>query len=57
MDLMLPEASIRLHQACGRLIRTEEDTGRITILDRRIITKRYGKQLLADLPPFGRSFS
>ena len=57
MDLMLPEASIRLHQACGRLIRTEKDTGRITILDRRIITKRYGKQLLADLPPFGRGFS
>lgn len=57
MDLMLPEASIRLHQACGRLIRTEEDTGRITILDRRIITKRYGKQLLADLPSFARGFS
>ena len=57
MDLMLPEASIRLHQACGRLIRTEKDTGRITILDRRIITKRYGKQLLSDLPPFGRGFS
>ena len=57
MDLMLPDASLRLHQACGRLIRTETDTGRVTILDRRIITKRYGKQLLADLPPFGRDFS
>jgi len=56
MDLMLPDASLRLHQACGRLIRTETDTGRVTILDRRIITKRYGKQLLADLPPFGRDF-
>lgn len=57
MDLMLPEASIRLHQACGRLIRTEADTGRVTILDRRVITKRYGKQLLADLPSFSRNFS
>tara|TARA_R110001592_G_scaffold363352_3_gene684941 strand:+ start:17197 stop:19401 length:2205 start_codon:yes stop_codon:yes gene_type:complete len=57
MDLMLPDASLRLHQACGRLIRTETDTGRVTILDRRIITKRYGKQLLDDLPPFGRDFS
>jgi ATP-dependent DNA helicase DinG len=57
MELMLPDASLRLHQACGRLIRTETDTGRVTILDRRIITKRYGKQLLADLPPFGRDFS
>ncbi len=57
MDLMLPDASLRLHQACGRLIRTETDTGQVTILDRRLITKRYGKQLLADLPPFRRDFS
>ena len=56
MDLMLPEASIRLHQACGRLIRSETDTGKVTILDRRILTKRYGEKLLADLPPFSRKF-
>jgi ATP-dependent DNA helicase DinG len=56
MDLMLPEASIRLHQACGRLIRSEADTGRVTILDRRILTKRYGEKLLADLPHFSREF-
>ena len=54
MQLMLPDASLRLHQACGRLIRTEKDRGRITILDRRIISKRYGKQMLDDLPPFRR---
>lgn len=54
MDLMLPDASLRLHQACGRLIRSETDTGKVTILDRRIITKRYGTQLLQDLPPFHR---
>jgi len=54
MELMLPEASLRLHQACGRLIRTETDEGRVTILDRRIVTKRYGKQLLDDLPAFRR---
>lgn len=52
MELMLPDASLRLHQACGRLIRTETDHGKITILDRRMITKRYGKQLINDLPPF-----
>ena len=56
MELMLPDASLRLHQACGRLIRTETDVGRITILDRRIVTKRYGKQLLDDLPPFRRDY-
>jgi len=56
MELMLPDASLRLHQACGRLIRTETDVGRVTILDRRIVTKRYGKQLLDDLPPFRRDY-
>ena len=54
MELMLPDASLRLHQACGRLIRTESDRGRITILDRRILSKRYGRQMLDDLPPFRR---
>ena len=51
-EVSLPDASLRLIQACGRLVRTEEDHGRITILDRRIATKGYGKDLLAGLPPF-----
>lgn len=54
MDLTLPAASVRLVQACGRLIRTETDTGRISILDKRLSTKRYGKLLLDALPPFKR---
>lgn len=53
-ELSLPDASLRLTQACGRLIRTETDTGRVTILDRRLLTKAYGRQLLAALPPFRR---
>ena len=57
MELMLPDASLRLNQACGRLLRTETDTGRVTILDRRILTKRYGQQLLNALPPFRRQFN
>lgn len=56
MQLSLPEASLRLNQSCGRLLRTEQDTGRVTILDRRIVTKRYGKSLLNALPPFRRVF-
>lgn len=48
----LPEASIRLAQYAGRLIRTEADRGQITILDRRLIERHYGKQLIASLPPF-----
>ena len=52
MELSLPEASLRLVQACGRLIRNESDGGRITLLDRRIVTRRYGGSLLAALPPY-----
>ncbi len=53
-DIALPIASLRLVQACGRLLRTEKDTGTVTILDKRLITKRYGNQLLNGLPPFRR---
>jgi len=54
MSLSVPEASKKLIQACGRLLRNEKDTGTITILDRRLVTKRYGKSLLDSLPPFKR---
>ena len=54
MELTLPAASIRLVQACGRLIRTESDRGRISILDKRLLSQRYGKLLLDSLPPFRR---
>lgn len=52
MEVSVPEASLRLVQACGRLIRHESDGGRITLLDRRIVTRRYGEALLASLPPY-----
>lgn len=50
--LSLPAVSVKLIQACGRLLRKETDSGRITILDRRLLTKGYGKQLLAHLPDY-----
>jgi len=52
MSLSVPDTSKKLVQACGRLLRNEADTGIITLLDKRIITKRYGNQLLDSLPPF-----
>ena len=55
-QIMIPDAALRLVQACGRLLRTEEDRGRITILDRRLLTQRYGQTLLNALPPFRREF-
>ncbi len=52
MEVAVPDAAVRLVQACGRLIRHEEDRGRITLLDRRIVTARYGRALLESLPPY-----
>jgi len=51
-DISVPDAAIKLVQACGRLIRHEKDWGRITLLDRRIVTKRYGRALIDSLPPY-----
>ena len=51
-EISVPDASLRLVQACGRLIRHETDGGRITLLDRRIVTRRYGQALLDSLPPY-----
>jgi len=52
MQLSVPEAAQKLVQAAGRLLRTEQDVGRVTLLDRRVVVKRYGKALLESLPPF-----
>jgi len=54
MEITVPDASVKLVQAVGRLLRTEQDTGRVTILDRRIVARRYGQLLLDSLPPFRR---
>lgn len=52
MEITVPDAALKLVQACGRLLRTESDTGKISLLDRRIVSKRYGKAILNSLPPF-----
>ncbi|MEO8622572.1 MAG: helicase C-terminal domain-containing protein [bacterium] len=49
-EYMLPHASLRLKQGFGRLIRTATDRGVVVIGDSRIVTKRYGRGLLAALP-------
>ena len=40
-----PITSLRLIQACGRLLRTETDMGTVSILDKRLLTKRYGAEV------------
>jgi len=52
MEVSVPDASLKLIQACGRLIRTETDRGQVTILDNRLVTKQYGQMLLNSLPPY-----
>jgi len=54
MQITVPDAALKLVQSCGRLIRTEQDTGEIILLDRRVVTRRYGAQLLNSLPPYRR---
>ena len=41
-------------QVSGRLLRSETDKGRVTLLDRRIVSRRYGQAMLESLPPFRR---
>jgi ATP-dependent DNA helicase DinG len=46
----LPEAILRFRQGFGRLIRTQSDRGIVVVLDRRVLTKRYGKLFVESLP-------
>lgn len=46
----VPQAAIALRQGFGRLIRTRNDRGVVAVLDRRIVTKSYGRQFLRSLP-------
>jgi len=52
IDFSLPIASIRLTQMVGRLIRSESDKGQVIILDKRLFAKKYGQNLLDNLPEF-----
>ena len=54
MEITVPDAAVKLVQGCGRLLRTEQDTGQITLMDRRLVTARYGQMILDSLPPFAR---
>ena len=51
---MLPHAALRLKQGFGRLIRSSSDRGVVVLCDPRVVTKAYGRSLLATLPPARR---
>ncbi len=49
-ELSLPKAVLRFKQGFGRLIRTRDDHGDVTVLDARIVQRRYGRAFLQALP-------
>jgi ATP-dependent DNA helicase DinG len=53
-EYQVPQAALSLRQGFGRLIRTRTDRGIVALGDTRVLTKRYGKQLLESLPPAKR---
>lgn len=46
----LPNAVLRFRQGFGRLIRNKQDRGVVCVLDKRIVTKDYGKSFIYSLP-------
>ena len=50
MEYQIPSAIISLRQGFGRLIRKGSDRGIMAILDKRILTHRYGKFFLDSFP-------
>ncbi len=49
-EYSVPTSILKFKQGFGRLIRSREDRGIVVILDKRLISKRYGQQFLASLP-------
>jgi DNA polymerase-3 subunit epsilon/ATP-dependent DNA helicase DinG len=46
----LPEAILRFRQGFGRLIRSQYDRGIVLVLDRRVLSKNYGRYFIESLP-------
>jgi ATP-dependent DNA helicase DinG len=51
----LPRAGTLLAQGAGRLIRSADDRGVVAVLDSRLATASYRRELLARVPPMKRS--
>jgi ATP-dependent DNA helicase DinG len=51
-EIAVPRAAMKLAQWAGRGVRTVTDRAVITVCDTRLATMRYGRDILAGLPPF-----
>jgi DNA polymerase-3 subunit epsilon/ATP-dependent DNA helicase DinG len=47
----LPQTILRFKQGFSRLLRRQHERGVVTLLDRRVVSKRYGSTFLNSLPP------
>jgi Rad3-related DNA helicase len=47
---VVPETAVPFKQQLGRLIRPDEDHGRATILDHRLVSRRWGGLLMRGVP-------
>jgi ATP-dependent DNA helicase DinG len=56
MSYSLPLAKMLMRQGAGRLIRSQTDRGIIAVLDTRLTTKRYGQEILDNLPEGMKAF-
>jgi Rad3-related DNA helicase len=50
----VPEAVLRFRQGFGRLIRSNTDRGIVVVLDKRVLTKNYGRIFIESLPPVSK---
>ncbi|MDP9354913.1 MAG: exonuclease, partial [Chloroflexota bacterium] len=50
LEYAVPQAVLKFKQGFGRLIRSSRDRGVCAILDRRVISKRYGASFVQSLP-------
>ena len=50
-EYSIPQAILRLRQGFGRLIRTSKDRGVVIVLDKRLVSRSYGKKFITSLPP------
>jgi ATP-dependent DNA helicase DinG len=55
LEYAVPQAALLLKQGFGRLLRSQEDAGVVAVLDRRVMTRGYGRTLADGLPPAPRT--
>ena len=51
MEYAVPQAVLRFRQGFGRLIRSKGDRGAAVVLDKRILSRFYGRTFLDSMPP------